>query len=1479
VPGTDPGVDDGVVCTVDACDEVSKTVTHTPNNALCDNGQFCDGAELCDLEVGCVNGTPPNGDDGVACTQDVCDEVADTFTHTPNNTICDDGKICNGSETCNATTGCVPGADAVNVDDGVDCTIDSCDDATQQVQHLPDNTLCNDGLVCTLDICDVTSGCENILAEGNCLIGGGCYAAGSTNPLDGCQECNPGANPNGWSLKSVGIEVCNGLDDDCDGSTDESDNGAALTQACTNACGDAGVETCSSGFWSGCTAPVLIEACGDGIDNDCNGVTDAPGCDSTAPAVIGAEIEFTTTRGHALNLETDNGDGTYTTQLVDLANPNVSGTVLAGAYGTDSAPLSFDVVASSPLEIEVVSMRETLYVDQPEARFAIQARDVAGRPVAGGTGVIVTFTGANLTGAQAGCSLNSEGRCIVVWSAPESVFAVGGAVTVQVTVGTQPGPPSSITVVPSPGTLSLFTGQAGLELPRSPRFPASTFDVPVYVAVGTAIAGSYDIRVNFNQFMLQASAVKPGSCGAFGPPVSNLAGDANTTGLLKINAFNTSSAAPCASGDAVHVATLTFTVLAGLTADDPSVSATVSGNLQTLTDVNLVSLGSGPIEVLDGSGQSTVGEVRAWSALIKGVLARVADTQLLDWTSVTGTPDSVAIEVTGYRRDYSFSDVSSSASTGYSNTSPDQVTVSSDGLVTANGTPGLATVAAAHQGSVSTVRIQVLTPESTALSLSDDTLQVVAGTEALSGGPIYQRASWTGSVGWTDGVDTVWTQNVSDKFSGVSQVVVPAVVDVDFADQTVGSQTDGEYPITISTTAGVAVASTTLTVDSTASASCTGLQVVAPCSIEMASISPDSPPAAIGIAEATATVSALLSAYEQTCQVQVYAQFDDGSRMRVNDMPGLTIQSQDASILTSTSDGLLTAKGPGTASVSAQWAPAGSLLCSGAAPVTVDLPDAVGLLVTPQSAQIALNASDPAAVLKGLSLTAQLTVTVVYADGSTQDFTTAASTVYDAVFGDPSDLVNVTGTGLILPTGSGPGSALVNVSVGLYPELGSVAVTIDVVTAAGIEAQIYEPYSPDNNRQVDTIFSFIEGTSTRQDGTWEALLEFSDGTSIDITDDPSLVIQVVQPGTNFPVTNKLSFDKPTRRVTPLSDGTFDIQFFYSDKQYTLSNFKVVQDPISIAFLIPDASFLETTFSGEKDAGETTLRVFAVLNDGTRRRLYDSRFIPSLLTFASSDSTAATVNQNGVATIRGNAPVVFTVGLNSSLDVGASLGTPADIGMDCNLTAACGDIDWGDTVGLAFKDRNPGESFSLQARLNTCGESLGAFDVELSYDTAVLTATNSTPAGASVGAIFSANWQSQPGTIFANAILNIQGPAQVGTDLPIMNVEFTTSKGGSGVSDMGGNVITLLSINNETIGETTPRSIIAGEGQLDPVCAGQPFGDVDENCVVDLADIRALQEMLAGLRRVTPEARNALGLADGVPPTSRELQRIYRELLP
>lgn len=98
---SDAVCDDGVPCTLDACDLASGACTHVPRDALCDDGLFCTGVEACDPIQGCVT-TPLACADAVACTVDTCDEAKKACLHEPEDALCPVSHKCSAVDGCYA---------------------------------------------------------------------------------------------------------------------------------------------------------------------------------------------------------------------------------------------------------------------------------------------------------------------------------------------------------------------------------------------------------------------------------------------------------------------------------------------------------------------------------------------------------------------------------------------------------------------------------------------------------------------------------------------------------------------------------------------------------------------------------------------------------------------------------------------------------------------------------------------------------------------------------------------------------------------------------------------------------------------------------------------------------------------------------------------------------------------------------------------------------------------------------------------------------------------------------------------------------------------------------------------------------------------------------------------------------------------------------------------------------------------------------
>jgi hypothetical protein len=278
--GTAPDCDDEIACTIDGCDEGADACTHTADDAVCDDDFYCTGEETCVVGLGCAVGPAPECDDSVECTTDACNEASDSCTFTPDDGACDNGEFCDGEETCNPSTGCEDGLE-VSCGDGVDCTIDSCDEAEDECVHAPDHVSCSDGAYCDGDeVCDAVLDCQEGTAP-DCDDEVGCTIDGCDETADACTN-TPNDASCGDGLACNGIETCD-VEEDCqDGTPIDCDDGVACT-----------VDSCDEEF-DNCDNVPDNAPCSDGFH--CNGVElcGSTGCEAGEPVNCSDGVECTT---------------------------------------------------------------------------------------------------------------------------------------------------------------------------------------------------------------------------------------------------------------------------------------------------------------------------------------------------------------------------------------------------------------------------------------------------------------------------------------------------------------------------------------------------------------------------------------------------------------------------------------------------------------------------------------------------------------------------------------------------------------------------------------------------------------------------------------------------------------------------------------------------------------------------------------------------------------------------------------------------------------------------------------------------------------------------------------------------------------------------------------------------------------------------------------------------------------------------------
>ena len=212
--------DDHSKCTQDLCvantTGDAKELINLPkvcSNASaveCDDGLWCNGTEFCHPDTGCIDGQPPLVDDGIPCTDDICDELNDEVYHLANPAYCNDNNAC--------TTDVCDGDDA---------------DGVSGCQHVNNTDACDDGIYCTTNdkcgagecvgtptnalpgcSCNDATGCKNIFNDNRCAGSYMCNVAAHTCVIDPTTEVDCTKVP-GYVNEPCAKHQCDPQDGEC----------------------------------------------------------------------------------------------------------------------------------------------------------------------------------------------------------------------------------------------------------------------------------------------------------------------------------------------------------------------------------------------------------------------------------------------------------------------------------------------------------------------------------------------------------------------------------------------------------------------------------------------------------------------------------------------------------------------------------------------------------------------------------------------------------------------------------------------------------------------------------------------------------------------------------------------------------------------------------------------------------------------------------------------------------------------------------------------------------------------------------------------------------------------------------------------------------------------------------------------------------------------------------------------------------------
>ncbi len=262
----------------------------------CNDGDVCNGDETCS-DGYCKEGTALDCDDAHECTIDSCDaESGCVHQNVEDGTTCGD-DFCSGDKVMEHKClggSCTDTAVKQECDDGNPCTDDTCDSQSIQCTHTNNTASCDDTDPCSdLDQCidgTCTAGVVNKDTDEDGFIDAACDGG------DDCNDDDNGINPGSYEGPQ-GEDICgDGIDNDCDELTDSDDPGCGHCDQDSD-CDDRnvcnGTETCSEHSCIG-DSPLNCDDSNECTQDPCDPIS---GCSTHPPINDGTECGTSTCTG------------------------------------------------------------------------------------------------------------------------------------------------------------------------------------------------------------------------------------------------------------------------------------------------------------------------------------------------------------------------------------------------------------------------------------------------------------------------------------------------------------------------------------------------------------------------------------------------------------------------------------------------------------------------------------------------------------------------------------------------------------------------------------------------------------------------------------------------------------------------------------------------------------------------------------------------------------------------------------------------------------------------------------------------------------------------------------------------------------------------------------------------------------------------------------------------------------------------------